>query len=74
MVEKGITEECADSIGEYVKQKGSRPLAESLLCDKKLSENPEAKKALKEMLTLFHYCEATGITEKVWTMSLKTYQ
>ena len=65
MVEKGISRESADSIGEYVRQKGGRSLVESLINDKKLGDNPDAQKALQEITQLFHYCEATGITERV---------
>lgn len=65
MVEKGITKECADSIGALVQMKGGESLVQTLLANEKLKANPDALKALEEMEVLFRYCKAMGITDKV---------
>ena len=41
---KGLDEEAADKIGEYVKLAGKAELVDKLLADPKLAENPSAKK------------------------------
>ena len=65
MVEKGITKECADCIGEYVQMSGSESLAKKLISNEKLNTNSDARNALEEMIKLFRYCEAAQITDKV---------
>ncbi len=65
MVKKGITKECADSIGEYVQMSGDELLAKKLLTNEKLIANSDAYNALEEMVKLFSYCEAAQIKDKV---------
>ena len=67
MVEKGISKECAESIGEYVRMKGDETLVQKLLSNDKLTANLDARKSLEEMAVLFRYCKATGITDQVRT-------
>ncbi|KAI0029499.1 histidine-tRNA ligase [Vararia minispora EC-137] len=71
VVEKGLDEAAADKIGEYVKHKGSRDLLERLLADEQLVVNKSAKAGLDEMVLLFDYLDAYGITGKMsFDMSL----
>lgn len=63
--EKGLPEEVADRIGEYVKLKGSRDLLEVLKKDEKLSKNANATQGLADMDLLFDYMDIFQITDKV---------
>jgi histidyl-tRNA synthetase len=56
--EKGLEEEVADKIGEYVVQKGQKDLLEKLQADPTLTANPPMKAGLEEMVLLFNYLEA----------------
>lgn len=56
--EKGLTEEVADKIGEYVVQKGQKDLLKRLQADPTLTTNPSMKAGLEEMVLLFNYLEA----------------
>ncbi|PBP27378.1 histidyl-tRNA synthetase [Diplocarpon rosae] len=56
--EKGLAEEIADQIGEYVVQKGQRDLLSKLQGDEKLAANASMKAGLMEMELLFDYLEA----------------
>ncbi|KAI8329469.1 histidyl-tRNA synthetase [Chlamydoabsidia padenii] len=62
-VEKGLDEQVADKIGEYVKLKGGRDLLEKLLQDKVLTANKNASEGLADMSLLFDFLDAFGITE-----------
>jgi histidyl-tRNA synthetase len=65
MLEKGLTAEVADVIGEYVKHKGGKDILALLGDDKKLSENEFAKKGIEDMKLLFTYLDAFGVTDRV---------
>jgi len=56
--EKGLMEEVADKIGEYVVQKGQKDLLTKLQADPTLTANPSMKAGLEEMVLLFNYLEA----------------
>ncbi|KAI9484357.1 histidyl-tRNA synthetase [Zychaea mexicana] len=69
--EKGLPEEVADKIGEYVKLKGGRDLLEKLNADEALSNNASAKQGLADMGLLFDYMDIFDITKKMsFDMSL----
>jgi len=55
--EKGLSEEVADKIGEYVVLKGQKDLLEKLQADPTLTANPSMKAGLEEMVLLFNYLE-----------------
>ena len=64
--EKGITEDCADMIGKFVKLNGlpSRVLAE-LKEIEAISQHPKATKAIEELANLVNYCECLGILDSL---------
>ncbi|KAF7702365.1 histidine--tRNA ligase-like isoform X2 [Silurus meridionalis] len=63
--EKGLSEEVAHQIGEYVSMQGGLDLAEKLLKDPKLSQNEQALAGLTDMKLLFSYLQLLQITDKV---------
>lgn len=63
--EKGLSEDVADRIGEYVSMQGGQDLAERLLQDPKLSKNKQACAGLTDMKQLFGYLELFQVTDKV---------
>ncbi|XP_060771236.1 histidine--tRNA ligase isoform X1 [Neoarius graeffei] len=63
--EKGLSEDVADQIGEYVSMKGGLDLAERLLQDPKLSQNKQACAGLTDMKQLFGYLQLFQVTDKV---------
>lgn len=63
--EKGLPEDVADRIGEYVKHKGGKELIEKLKNDEKLKENENAKAGLHEMELLFKYTEILKCDDKI---------
>lgn len=63
--EKGLTEEVADRIGEYVQLSGGIELAQRLLTDERLKGVPSAVKGLEEMQLLLKYCDIFGLTDVV---------
>lgn len=67
--EKGLAEDVADRIGEYVKLNGSAELCEVLLKDSMLSKNEQAIKGINDMKLLFKYLEIFKIKEKVFIIS-----
>lgn len=69
--EKGLDEQIADKIGEYVQLKGGRELLEKLESDAALSANESAKKGLDDMRLLFDYLTAFNVLDKIsFDMSL----
>ncbi|CAO3590654.1 unnamed protein product [Absidia cylindrospora] len=62
-VEKGLDEQVADKIGEYVKLKGGRELLEKLSQDKVLTANKNASEGLADMALLFDFMDAFDITK-----------
>ena len=63
--EKGLQEDVADRIGEYVKLHGGKELLEQLLADQKLTAIKDAMTGLEGMRLLLHYCELYGVLDKV---------
>ena len=63
--EKGLQEEVADRIGEYVKLHGGKELLEQLLADPKLTAVKDAKAGLEGMRLLLGYCELYGVLDRV---------
>ncbi|EEB05108.1 cytoplasmic histidine-tRNA ligase Hrs1 [Schizosaccharomyces japonicus yFS275] len=62
--EKGLPEEVADRIGEYVLLKGGPELLAKLKADEKLSANKSASGAFEDMKLLFEYMENFGILDR----------
>ena len=71
--EKGLQEDVADRIGEYVKFRGGKELLEQLLADQKLTAIKDATTGLEGMRLLLHYCELYGVLDKV-TLLLSNLQ
>ncbi|CAL8264387.1 unnamed protein product [Lota lota] len=63
--EKGLSEEAADQIGEYVSMQGGMDLAVHLLEDSKLSQSKQACAGLSDMKQLFSYLQLFQVTDKV---------
>ncbi|XP_076005340.1 histidine--tRNA ligase isoform X2 [Genypterus blacodes] len=63
--EKGLSEEAADNIGEYVSMQGGMDLAQRLLEDQKMSQSKEACAGLNDMKSLFSYLQLFQVTDKV---------
>jgi histidyl-tRNA synthetase len=63
--EKGLAEEVADKIGEYVVKKGQRDLLSTLQADERLTANASMKAGLEDMDLLFTYLEAFKCAENV---------
>merc|ERR1712106_952424 len=62
--EKGLDEESADKIGEFVRMSGGDELIEELL-KSKLAESKSAKQGLEDMRLLLKYCSLYGSGEVV---------
>uniref|UniRef100_A0A671VCW4 histidine--tRNA ligase n=1 Tax=Sparus aurata TaxID=8175 RepID=A0A671VCW4_SPAAU len=56
--EKGLSEEAADQIGEYVSMQGGMDLAERLLQDQKMCQSKLACAGLSDIKLLFSYLQA----------------
>uniref|UniRef100_A0A1A8GA38 histidine--tRNA ligase n=1 Tax=Nothobranchius korthausae TaxID=1143690 RepID=A0A1A8GA38_9TELE len=63
--EKGLSEQVADLIGEFVSMQGGRDLAERLLQNPRLSQNKLACSGLSDVKLLFSYLELFQVTDKV---------
>lgn len=63
--EKGLAEEVADKIGEWVVLKGGKDLLEKLQKDESLSANESMKKGMADMELLFDYLECYDATSAV---------
>ncbi|XP_061581906.1 histidine--tRNA ligase isoform X3 [Cololabis saira] len=63
--EKGLSEEAADQIGDYVSMKGGKDLAERLLQDPKMSQSKLSCAGLSDIKLLFSYLELFQVTDKV---------
>ncbi|XP_042348923.1 histidine--tRNA ligase isoform X1 [Plectropomus leopardus] len=63
--EKGLSEEAADQIGEYVSLQGGMDLAERLLQDPKMSQSKQACAGLSDIKLLFTYLQLFQVTDKV---------
>ncbi|CDQ77432.1 unnamed protein product [Oncorhynchus mykiss] len=72
--EKGLSEEAADQIGQYVSMQGGMDLAERLLQDAKMSQSKQACAGLTDMKQLFSYLQLFQVTDKVvFDLSLAHY-
>jgi histidyl-tRNA synthetase len=63
--EKGLAEDIADRIGEWVVLRGRHELLEKLRNDEKLSANESMKQGIEDITLLFEYLEAFGALDKV---------
>jgi histidyl-tRNA synthetase len=63
--EKGLAEEVADKIGEYVVLKGQKDLLSKLQADEKLMANASMKAGIEDIELLFTYLEAFNALENV---------
>jgi histidyl-tRNA synthetase len=63
--EKGLSEDVADRIGEYVVQRGQQDLLSKLQADDKLMANESMKAGIEEMGLLFTYLEAFQALDNV---------
>ncbi|KAJ3110914.1 Cytoplasmic and mitochondrial histidine tRNA synthetase [Phlyctochytrium bullatum] len=63
--EKGLPEDVADRIGEYVKLNGGAELCDILLADERLAKNPSAKAGIEDMRTLYKYLAIFGVDTKM---------
>lgn len=63
--EKGLSQQTADQIGEYVRLNGNSQLVEKLMKDEKLSGNKSAMEGLEAMKLLLNYCNIYGTTDKI---------
>ncbi|KAM4733024.1 histidine--tRNA ligase isoform 1-T1 [Anableps anableps] len=63
--EKGLSEEAADQIGEYVSLHGGMDLAERLLQDPRMSQSKQACAGLSDIKLLFSYLQLFQVTDKV---------
>ncbi|XP_077518207.1 histidine--tRNA ligase isoform X1 [Amblyomma americanum] len=64
VLEKGLAEQVADRISQFVVKKGGRELVTALLSDD-LATNASVKRGLDEMQLFFDYCDLYGIASKV---------
>ena len=63
--EKGLAEDVADRIGEWVVLKGQRDLLEKLQKDEKLAANDYMKQGITDLHLLFDYLESFDVLERV---------
>lgn len=64
-VDKGLAEDVADKIGEYVKLKGGKDLLAKLKADEVMMGHPIASQGVKDMELLFDYLDVYGISERM---------
>lgn len=64
VLEKGLAEEVADKIGQFVIRKGGPELVTALRSDD-LAHNASAKRGLDELQLFFEYCDLYRVTDKV---------
>uniref|UniRef100_A0A8C2WSN8 histidine--tRNA ligase n=1 Tax=Cyclopterus lumpus TaxID=8103 RepID=A0A8C2WSN8_CYCLU len=70
--EKGLSEEAADQIGEYVSLQGGMDLAERLLQDQKMSQSKQACAGLSDIKLLFSYLQLFQATDKAAAEKVRT--
>jgi len=63
--EKGLSEEVADKIWEFVQKRGGRDVLEALRQDQRVMDNQNLVAGLEDMELLFGYLEAFGVLDKV---------
>lgn len=64
-VEKGLTDEEADKIGNYIRKSGTTELVEALLNDEFLTVSASAKRGLEDIKQFLQYCDLYQIKDKV---------
>lgn len=65
VAEKGLPEEVADRIGEYVKLSGGADLIAKLIQDQRLSKNPRSSEGLAQMQLLFQFLDIFNVNSDV---------
>lgn len=65
LLAKGLSEECVDTIGSYVRRAGMQDLVDELLKDEKLCACKGAKEGLADMSTLLEYVTMWGMSANV---------
>ncbi|CDU24276.1 probable HTS1-histidine--tRNA ligase, mitochondrial [Sporisorium scitamineum] len=65
VVDKGLAEDVADRIGEYVKLKGGRDLLTKLKADAVMTGHPVASQGVKDMELLLDYLDVYGISDRM---------
>lgn len=71
IVEKGLSGDVADKVGQYIQQFGHAELIEKLMQDELLSKYPSALKGLQDLSLLLKYCNLVGIqNDVIFDMSL----
>ncbi|KEZ44592.1 putative histidyl-trna synthetase protein [Scedosporium apiospermum] len=63
--EKGLAEDVADRIGEWVVLKGQRDLLEKLQGDEKLAANEKMKQGMADLALMFEYLDNFQVLDKV---------
>lgn len=63
--EKGLSEEVADRIGEYVQLNGKQELVEKLLADPILTKVKSAVDGLEAMKLMLRYCQLYGVEKNI---------
>ncbi|KAL8714817.1 MAG: hypothetical protein Q9220_001330 [cf. Caloplaca sp. 1 TL-2023] len=63
--EKGLQEDVADRIWEFVQRKGGREVLEGLKSDESLQANESMKRGMDDMGLLFEYLESFGVLGKI---------
>ncbi|XP_047112581.1 histidine--tRNA ligase, cytoplasmic [Schistocerca piceifrons] len=63
--EKGLPEDVADRIGEYVRLSGGQELAEKLLSDMSLKKSKDACEGLEAIKLFLHYSDLYGVSHKI---------
>jgi len=63
--EKGLAEDVADRIGEWVVQKGKQDLLKKMQADERLTANASMKAGLEEMEIFFTYLEAFDAMDNI---------
>ncbi|KAI4191294.1 MAG: hypothetical protein L6R41_000221 [Letrouitia leprolyta] len=63
--EKGLQEDVADKIWEYVQRKGGREVLEGLKEQEELQANESMKRGMDDMGLLFEYLESFGVLDKI---------
>ncbi|KAF2368285.1 Histidine-tRNA ligase [Trinorchestia longiramus] len=78
VLEKGLDDEVADRIGEYVKLNGKQDMLDILKQDERLKDNADAQTAIKELELLLHYtalleCDANLLVDMSLARGLDYY-
>lgn len=63
--DKGLAEDVADRIGEYVKLKGGKDLLAKLKADHVMMAHPVASQGVKDIELLFDYLDVYGISDRM---------